>query len=86
MKTRFWRRFHNTAVLQYSTALLAGCVAGSGRLIDFTAVTGSDVDGLGLLFMRPIKEATTDFRYTNMDALRPLVADRETTSNLDNLK
>ena len=65
---------------------MAGCAAGSGRLIGFTAVSGTDVDGLGLLFMRPIKEATTDVKYTNMDALRPPVADRETTSNLDNLK
>ena len=58
--------------------------AGSGRLIGFTAATGSDIDGLGLLFLRPIKEATTDVEYTNKDNLRRPVADRLVPTKADN--
>lgn len=54
--------------------LLPRMAAGSGRLCGVTVATGLDVDGLGLLFMRPVRDALTRVKQTAMDSLRPPAA------------
>lgn len=63
------------------------CDAGSGRLIGFMASAGNDIDGLGLLFLRPIQEAVVDIgNYIKSGSSRPPVAMRTLSSKLDNSK
>ena len=49
------------------------------------ASAGNDIDGLGLLFMRPIQEAIVNVgNYTTLGGLRPPFADNTTATAMDN--